>query len=182
MEMGTPKVLVRGEARMIRPSQLAQASNHRLVNLPRQTLFDVLQIVVDQPVPGAVKPSQGRSSQTKKPSSRAQHGLEESCHPDFRLFAPASILLPFAHMVRLTRLLLILLVLGFVARPAFAAEVRESTVFTNAMATFKISKELAVQDFADFIRKYPNSVHVPEAILHEAQGMLYGGDVTNAIR
>ena len=84
-------------------------------------------------------------------------------------------------MVRLSRLILILLVLGFSARPASAADTRESSAFTNAMANFRISKELSVQDFADFIRKYPNSVRRPEAILYEAQGMLYGGDASNAI-
>ena len=85
-------------------------------------------------------------------------------------------------MVRLTRLLFILLVLGSSARLAFAADTHESSAFDNAMQTFKISRELSVQDFADFIRKYPNSVRLPEAILYEAQGMLYGGDTTNAIR
>jgi TolA-binding protein len=85
-------------------------------------------------------------------------------------------------MVRLNRLLFILLVLGFSARLAFAADLRESSAFTNALQTFKISEELSVQDFADFIRKYPDSVRKPEAILYEARGMLFGGDATNAIR
>src|SRR6185437_11916626 len=49
------------------------------------------------------------------------------------------------------------------------------------MGNFNISKELAVQDFADFIHKYPNSVRVPEAILYQAQGMLSGGNASGAI-
>jgi len=85
-------------------------------------------------------------------------------------------------MVRLTRWFLILLTLAFGARLAFAADVRESSAFDTAVQTFKISRELSVQDFADFIRKYPTSVRRPEAILYEAQGMLYGGDATNAIQ
>ena len=85
-------------------------------------------------------------------------------------------------MVRLTRWFLILLTLAFGARMASAADVRESSAFDTAVQTFKISRELSVQDFADFIRKYPTSVRRPEAILYEAQGMLYGGDATNAIQ
>ena len=85
-------------------------------------------------------------------------------------------------MARLTRWFLILLALAFSARLAFAADVRESSAFDTAVQTFKISRELSVQDFADFIRKYPTSVRRPEAILYEAQGMLYGGDATNAIQ
>src|SRR6185312_7386921 len=104
------------------------------------------------------------------------------CHHDFRLFAAASPRLHFACMARLTRWFLILLALAFSARLAFAADVRESSAFDTAVQTFKISRELSVQDFADFIRKYPTSVRRPEAILYEAQGMLYGGDATNAIQ
>ena len=76
---------------------------------------------------------------------------------------------------------LILLALGFSARPVFAADTHEASAFDTAMRNFKISKELSVQDFADFIAKYPTSVRKPEAILYEAQGMLYGGEATNAI-
>lgn len=182
MKKGTQTVPVRVESRIACLLSLASWSNHQLANLPSQTVMDVFQVVVNQTVLEAVKPGQSKSNQTEKPSSYGQPGSEQRCHSSFRLFAPASIPLQFTRMVRLTRLFLILLMMGFSARLASAAEVRESTAFTNALATFKISKELAVQDFADFIRKYPNSVHVPEAILHEAQGMLYGGDVTNAIR
>jgi TolA-binding protein len=85
-------------------------------------------------------------------------------------------------MVRLIRLFLILLALEVGAGLALAADNRESTDFDTAMRNFNISHELAEQDFADFIRKYPNSTRVPEAILHEAQAMLSAGDATNAIR
>ena len=100
----------------------------------------------------------------------------------FRLFATASIPLQSQCMVRLSRLLFILLALAVSIRPASAADVRESTAFTNAMQTFRISEELSVQDFADFISKFPNSIRKPEAILYEARGMLYGGDAKNAIQ
>src|SRR5437868_1936357 len=85
-------------------------------------------------------------------------------------------------MVRLIRVFLILLALGFSAGWVLAADNRESVDFDTAMRNFNISHELAEQDFADFIRKYPTSVRVPEAILHEAQAMLSAGDPTNAIR
>jgi TolA-binding protein len=85
-------------------------------------------------------------------------------------------------MVRLSRFIFILLALVFSARLAFAADTREPSAFDTAMKTFNISPELSEQDFADFIRKYPTSVRVPEAILYEARAMLAGGDATNAIQ
>jgi len=99
----------------------------------------------------------------------------------FPLFAAASIPLQFARMVRLSRFIFILLALGFGARLAFAADTREPSAFDTAIRTFNISPELSEQDFADFIRKYPTSIRVPEAILYEARAMLSGGDATNAI-
>ena len=84
-------------------------------------------------------------------------------------------------MVRLTRLFLVLLALGFSARLAFAADTRESAAFDKAMGNFNISPELSEQDFADFIQKFPNSVRRPEAILHEAQARLHGGNASGAI-
>ena len=100
---------------------------------------------------------------------------------DFRLFAAASAPLQFVRMVRLNRLFLLLLALGFSARLALGADLRESSAFEKAMGNFNISKELSVQDFADFIAKYPNSVRKPEALLYEAQGMLSGGNASGAI-
>ena len=85
-------------------------------------------------------------------------------------------------MVRLSRFIFILLALGFSARLAVAADTREPAAFDTAIRTFNISPELSVQDFADFIAKYPNSVRRPEAILYEARAMLSGGDATNAIQ
>jgi TolA-binding protein len=94
-----------------------------------------------------------------------------------RRFAPL-----FRKFLLRNSLFLILLTLGFSARLAFAADTHEAGAFDTAMRNFKISKELSVQDFADFVRKYPTSIRRPEAILYEAQGMLYGGEATNAIQ
>ena len=85
-------------------------------------------------------------------------------------------------MLRLSRLILILLALIISAGPLLAAESAENHAFDLAMSTFKLSRELSEKDFADFVRKYPASPRVPEAILHEAQAMLAGGNATNAIQ
>ena len=84
-------------------------------------------------------------------------------------------------MVRLVRSLLILLALVLGAAPIFAASSAETNAFGLAMNKFHLSKDLAEKDFADFVRKYPNSTRVPEAILFEAQAMLAAGQASGAI-
>src|SRR3954469_21507846 len=85
-------------------------------------------------------------------------------------------------MVRLIRPFLILLALVFGAAPVLAASSSETNAFAIAMDKFQhLSPDLAEKDFAEFVRKYPNSSRVPEAILHEAQGMRPSGKLTGAI-
>src|SRR5438552_14601432 len=85
-------------------------------------------------------------------------------------------------MVRLARTVLVWLALLVCAIPAFAAPSAEDRAFAVAMDKFQhISPDLAQQDFADFIKKYPTSTRVPEAVLHEAQAMLSSGQANGAI-
>jgi TolA-binding protein len=85
-------------------------------------------------------------------------------------------------MVRFARLFLILLALIFGATPVFAASSSETNAFAVAMDKFlHLSPDLSEKDFAEFVRKYPNSPRVPEAILYQAQAMLYSGQVNGAI-
>jgi TolA-binding protein len=85
-------------------------------------------------------------------------------------------------MVRLIRPFLILLALVFGAAPVLAVSSAETNAFAIAMDKFQhLSPDLAEKDFAEFVRKYPNSSRVPEAILYEAQAMLFSGQVNGAI-
>jgi TolA-binding protein len=109
-------------------------------------------------------------------------GEGEPATKHFNLFAAASIPLHSVHMVRLIRPFLILLALVFGVVPAFAVSQAETNAFAIAMDKFEhLPPDLAEKDFADFVRKYPNSTRVPEAILREAQGMLSSGQVNGAI-
>lgn len=81
-----------------------------------------------------------------------------------------------------SRWFLILLALFFGTAPIFAArQTAEERAFSIALEKFQTSPDLSLQDFADFIHKYPNSVHVPEAILYQARAMLFSGEATSAI-
>src|SRR6185437_5169350 len=94
----------------------------------------------------------------------------------FALFAVASSALHFVYMVRLALLFLILFALIFGVASVFAAPSAEDRAFAVAMDKFEhLSPDLAEKDFADFVRKYPTSIRVPEAILYQAQAMLFSG-------
>src|SRR4051812_49014 len=84
-------------------------------------------------------------------------------------------------MVRFARPFFILLALMFGAAPVFAASSGETNAFAVAMEKFRLSHDLAEKDLADFVRKYPNSGRVPEAIWYQAQAMLSSGQVNGAI-
>ncbi len=84
-------------------------------------------------------------------------------------------------MVRLSRWLLTLLALFFGAQLTFAANSAEERAFSVAMQKFGASPDLAENDFATFLQKYPNSIHVPEVILHQAQARLSSGQAAGAI-
>jgi TolA-binding protein len=85
-------------------------------------------------------------------------------------------------MVRLMRPFLILLALLLGAAPVFAASSGETNAFAVAMDKFQhLSPDLAERDFAEFVRKYPTSARVPEAILYESQALLFSGQVNSAI-
>ena len=100
----------------------------------------------------------------------------------FKLFASASNSLHFSGMVRSGRscLFLCMLALAFSAGTLFAASSEEDS-FTIAVDKFHTFPDLAEKDFANFIQKYPNSLHVPEAILYQGRAMLSYAATTNAI-
>lgn len=101
----------------------------------------------------------------------------------FKLFAPASNPLHFARMARSGRWFIFLLMLALVFRAGtvFAASAEEDRAFAVAVDKFHSFPDLAERDFVNFLQKYPNSVHVPEAILYQAQAMLSCGETTGAI-
>lgn len=78
-------------------------------------------------------------------------------------------------------LFLFLLALVFRADTVVAGTAEEDRAFAVAVDKFNSFRDLAERDFANFLQKYPNSVHVPEAILYEAQAMLSSGETTNSI-
>ncbi|HXT13217.1 MAG TPA: tetratricopeptide repeat protein [Candidatus Angelobacter sp.] len=84
-------------------------------------------------------------------------------------------------MVRASRWILILLAFILGAMPVLAANSAEENAFSVAKAKFDLSKDMSEKDFADFVHKYPKSIHVPEAILDEAQAMLASGKINSAI-
>ena len=86
-------------------------------------------------------------------------------------------------MVRLARTVLVVLALLVCAPPVvFAAPSAEERAFGLATNKFQhLSPDLSEQDFADFVKKYPTSIRVPEAILYEAKAMLYSGQANGAI-
>ena len=98
-----------------------------------------------------------------------------------RCFPFASAPLHFPRMVRLSRWFLTLLALFFSAQMIFAANSAEERAFSVAMQKFRASPDLSENDFAAFLQKYPNSIHVPEVILDQAQGRLFSGQAASAI-
>ena len=101
----------------------------------------------------------------------------------FKLFASASNPLHFACMARSGRrfLFLLLLALVFRAGTVLAGTAEEDRAFAVAVDKFNSFPVLTERDFANFLQKYPNSVHVPEAILYQAQAMLFSGETVGAI-
>ena len=100
----------------------------------------------------------------------------------FNPFATSSHPLHSAHMVRLSRWFLLLLALMLSVGSVFAANSAEERAFSVAMGIFPgLAPDFAEKDFAEFIRKYPNSIRVPEAVLYEAQAMLFSGQRLGAI-
>src|SRR5215469_13340826 len=86
-------------------------------------------------------------------------------------------------MARSGRWILVLLLLALVFRTGtvLAASAEEDRAFTVAVDKFNSFPVLAERDFVNFLQKYPNSVHVPEAILYQAQAMLSSGETAGAI-
>ncbi|HXS68808.1 MAG TPA: tetratricopeptide repeat protein, partial [Candidatus Polarisedimenticolia bacterium] len=81
----------------------------------------------------------------------------------------------------MSRCFLVLLALFFSAQLLFAANSAEERAFSVAMQKFRASPDLSEGDFAAFLQKYPNSIHVPEVILHQAQARLFSGQAAGAI-
>jgi TolA-binding protein len=85
-------------------------------------------------------------------------------------------------MAILRRWLLILSALVLGGGPLFAASAREDRAYATAVAPF--NDELwsrAATNFIEFIKKYPNSTNVPEAVLLLAQAEFKQNQFTNAI-
>jgi TolA-binding protein len=80
------------------------------------------------------------------------------------------------------RLLLVLSALVLGGGPLFAASAREDRAYAAAGAAFHDGIwDRAETDLLQFIRKYPNSTNVPEAVLLLAQAEFKQGKFTNAI-
>jgi tetratricopeptide (TPR) repeat protein len=86
-------------------------------------------------------------------------------------------------MVRLYRFLLIFLALMCGSRPVFAATSPDERAFRAAAQKFQRTgfMDFAANDFAAFVTNYPNSSHVPEAILYQAEAAITGKRFTDAI-
>lgn len=76
---------------------------------------------------------------------------------------------------------MVLMTLILSAAPALAESSAEERAFAVALEKFGTFPDSSEKDFAAFIQKYPNSVHVPEAILKQAQARLRAGQATGAI-
>jgi TolA-binding protein len=85
-------------------------------------------------------------------------------------------------MVRLSRRFLILIALICSAGRLLGANSEEERAFGVATDKFNAHfYEPAEKDFGDFAQKYPNSIHLPEAILYRAQAKIYLGQFSSAI-
>src|SRR5213078_4530985 len=92
-------------------------------------------------------------------------------------------LIKFLPMVRLYRFLLIFLALICGARAAMAATPPDDRAFRAAAQKFQRTgfMDFAANEFAAFVTNYPNSLHVPEAILYQAEAAIVGKRFTDAV-
>ena len=76
-------------------------------------------------------------------------------------------------MVRSGRWLLFFCLLALVIGAGnLRAATAEEDAFSIAVDKFNTFPDLAEKDFVNFVQKYPNSIHIPEAILFQARAML----------
>lgn len=67
------------------------------------------------------------------------------------------------------------------AGPVLAAPSAEERAFAVALEKFHTFPDSSEKDFANFVQKYPNSIHVPEAIWYQAQARLLARQTAGAI-